>query len=583
MEVEINGVIAELGNSVAAITRKSVEINNPSSRFVDFTNRFELPDTQINRQIFDSPNGIGTNNRSFDKLYDVVIWDHYQIFKGKGFLDSTTKDSFSFQVVDNSKDLLNSLDIPLSSVDWDDKDTTLTTAQIAALQSASTNSCWVWGKACLHENALQINTDQTTGNNRVKYSRPSFYVQGLLNRALTLQGYTLTSPLPDLSFSSCHDNFFFSSYQKTLSATYNPAGTLALSGLNTNDFAHADLTVASGSIGIGIVKTKFRLRGSVTASAAIDIIIRATDNIDGTKVVESKLSLVTGLQNIDFSSAEYQSAAGYTIDIRFVGTGSVQFSDCLLYTLISDKDRDLSTNPFLSYKIKAFDNLPDLTYLDLLRLICVVSNKFPVIDVLNKSVSFGSFANLNKMNAVDWSEKFVIGSEKTSAGFSGIAQKNWLKYENDLTVNPQLGWSYFNTDNESLSSEGDYLSLKFSGSNDVTINANSIAQVKVYSDTTRIQNQTINIRLFEVSGTLLQFAPLSWDKLAANYYANYFNSLYRIRAVDAELNLSKLDVISWYESKLVYIDYFKTTFIVLEISNFISGKLTSVKLLSYGR
>jgi hypothetical protein len=582
MEVEINGILAELGDSEPSITKKSIDVSNPSARFIDFTNRFELPDTQINRQIFDSPNGIGTNNRSFDKLYDVVIRDSFQIFKGNGFLDSSTKDSFNFQVVDNSKDLFNSLDIPLSSVEWDDKDTTLTTAQITALQSASINNCWVWGKACYHENALQVNTDQTTGDDRCKYSRPAFYVQGLLNRALTLQGYTLTSPLPDLAFSSCHDNFFFNSYQKTLTATYNPAGTLALSGMNTNDFAHADLTVVSGSIGIGTVKTKFRLRGEVTSDAVIDIIIRATDDTDAAKIVESKLSLIVGTQNIDFSSAEFQSANGYTIDIRFVGTGQV-VTNCLLYTIISDKDSDLSTNPFLSYKIKAFDNLPDLTYLDLLRLICVVSNKYQIVDTLKKTISFGSFAQLNKLNAVDWSDKFVVGSEKIQSKFENLAQKNWLKYENDLTVNPQRGWSYFEADNESLEQEGDYLALKFSASNDVTINSNSIAQVKVYSDTTRIQNQTINIRLFNAIGSLLQFSPLDWKNLATNYYTNYFNSLYRIRVIDCEFNLNKLDFLSWSETQLVYIDYFKTTFIVLEISNFISGKLTSVKLLSYGR
>ncbi len=581
MEIEINGVMAELGNSVAAVTRKSIEINNPSARFIDFTNRFELPDTQINRQIFESPNGIGTNNRSFDKLYDVVIWDSFQIFKGKGFLDSSTKDSFNFQIVDSSKDLFNALDVRLDSISWDDKDTLLTTAQIDALDALDITTCWFWGKLCLHERALQINTDQTTGDARCKYSRPSFYVQGLLNRAVTLTGYTLTSPLPDLAFSSFHENFFFTSYQKTLSSTYNPAGTLAMSALNTNDFSHSDLTVGSTTINIGTVKTKFRLRGSITSNAAIDIIIRAIDNADGTKVSESKLQLVSGVQQVDFSSSEFQSATGYTIDIRFVGTGQV-ITDCLLYTLISDKDRDLSANPFLGYKIKAFDNLPDLTYLDLLRLICVVSNKFPVINNLSKTISFGSFSTLNKINAVDWSDKFIIGSEKTSANFSGLFQKNWLKYENDLTVNPQLGWSYFNTDNESLEKEGDYISLKFAASNDVTINSNSISHIKVYSDTTRIENQTIKIRLFDCSGSLLRFAPISWEQLTS-YYANYFNSLYRVRAVDCEFNLNKLDVIGWTEDQLVYVDYYKSTFLVLEISNFISGKLTSVKLLNYGR
>jgi len=230
-----------------------------------------------------------------------------------------------------------------------------------------------------------------------------------------------------------------------------------------------------------------------------------------------------------------------------------------------------------------YQQAENLTYLDLFKLICVISNKFQIVDSYAKTISFGSFANLNKMNAVDWSDKFVIGSEQTQSKFERVAQKNWLKYENDLTVAPELGWSYFETDNEVLPTEGDYLVLKFGASNDVTINSNSIAQASVYNDTTRIQNQTINIRLFYAIGSLLQFTPISWEKLALNYYANYFNSLYRIRAIDAEFNLNKLDVLSWRENQLVYLDYFKTTFLVLEISNFIPGRKTKVNLLSYGR
>jgi len=582
MEVKVNGEFIELGDSSPAITKKSIDINNPSTRFIDYTNKFIIPYTVENARKLENPTAIGSNNRAFDKLYDISINDVFKIFEGKGFVESYANRKFGIQVVDTSTDLFKALDKKLNTINWDDSDTILTQAGITALETASVNSPWVWGKLCLHENALQINTDQTTGDARCKYSRPSFYVQGLLSRAITAQGYTYTASDINLAFSGFHTQFFVTSYQKTFAATYNPAGTLAITGLNTNDFAHADLTVISASIDIGIKKQKFRIRGTITSDTVMTLVVKATDNVDPTKISESKLQIGIGTQIVDFTSSEFQSDDGFTIDFRLDGTGEVTIN-ALLYTLLLDKDFDLSGNPFLGYKIKVYDNLPDLTYLDLFRLICVVGNQYQIVKPYPKSFEFGSFANLNKLNAVNWSDKFIQESESITANFAGLYQKNFLKYENDITVNPELGWSSFQTDSERLEKEGDYLVLKFGASNDVAINGNSIAQVPIYNDTVRIPDQTVNMRLFVVSGSRLEFTPLLWANLSTAYYANYFNSLYRIRAIDGEFNLSKLDVLKWTKKQLVYIDYFKTTFIVLEISNFIPGRKTKVKLLAYGR
>lgn len=582
MDLFINGIKSELGDSEPSITKKSIDIDNPSDRFLDISNRFDMPDVQINRQIFESPNGIGTNNRSFNKLYNVELIDLFKIFEGQGFLDSARKDKLSFQLVDKSKELFKSLEIKLRDIAWDDKDTLLTTAQIDALDSLDIDNCWFWGKSCLHEQALQVNTDQTTGDARTKYSRPSFYVQGLLKRAITNQGYTFTAPTPDLAFSSYHKDFYFTSYQKTIDTTYNVSGSLAISGLDTNDFEHSDLTVTSTTINIGTKKTAFRVRGSVTTTAQLTLIIKATDNSDGTKISESKTILPTdGV--IDFITTEFQSDNGNTISLRIEGTGDATFDDVLLYTLIKDDTEDLSTNPFLGYKIKAHDNLPDLTYKDLFRLICLVYNKYQKVDSFNKTFEFDTFSDLNKLNVKDWSEKYVINSDNTTGKYKGLAQKNFLKYNNDLTVNRELGWSSFLTDNESLQAEKDYITLNFGGSVDVEVNGNDIAQVNIYNDTTRIADQEINIRLFEVDSDKLQFEPLKWENLSENYYKNWFNSLNNIRQINCEIFLKKLDFISWQEKDLIYIDEFKSTFIVLELSNFMSNKPTKAKLLRYGR
>lgn len=582
MELIINGIKADLFNSQPAITKESVDVENPSNRFIDYTNSFILPDTETNRKIFESPNVIGSNNRSFDKLYNVSINDVFKIFSGKGFLDSSNRKEFSFQAVDNSRELFDAIDIRLKEISWDDKDTTLTTASIDSLDSADLTNCWFWGKACLHQQALQINTDQTTGDARCKYSRPSLYVNALLKRAIENNGYSFNSPSPDLAISPWHEKFYFTSYQKTLNGTYSTVGTLALSGLNTNDFSHSDLTVTSTTINVGTKETIFRLRGTVEATSSIAVIFKATDNGDPAKIKENKF-LLPSSGEIDYETSEYQSDTGMTIDIRFEGTGDVDFTNTLLYTLISDDTEDLSNNPFLNYRIKAYDNMPDLTYKDLFRTVCLLSNQYHIVDNYKKTFSFETLANLNKNNTVNWSDKFIIDSFSIKSEFKNLFKKNYLRYSNDLTVNKDLGQHYFLTDNEKLQDEGNYITVNFSASNEVTINSNDIAHINIYSNSSRIADQDISMRIFEINGSRLTFSGLDWKNISENYYKNWFNSLRRIRVLEAEFNLKKLDVINWKENQLVYVDYFKTIFLVLKISNFIPRRKTKVKLLAYGR
>jgi hypothetical protein len=586
MEIIIDGQVAELGNSSPAITKKSIDINNPSARFIDFTNKFSLPDTVKNRTIFNSPKAVGSNNRSYDRLYNIVIQDVFKIFKGKGYLDSGSYNTYELQCVDDSKELFNALETKLNTISWDDKDTALSTTEIDALDTADPNNCWFWGKLCLHEKAIRDNTDQISGGGdaRCKYSRPSFNVEAFLKKAIELQGYTYTGNEIQLAFSGWHSDFFFTSYQKTyVAASFVPAGTLALTGLDTNDFEHSDITAYSAYIDIDILKAKFRFRGTIISDATIDFIIRGTDKVDATKITESKITLTAGETIIDFSTSDFQSDNGINIEIILLGSGSVTI-DGLLYSLHSEKENILlSSNPFLGYKIKAYDNLPDLTFKDLYYLISVIGNQYHSIDVFSKNFSWIGLGKLNKMDSVDWSDKFIIDSENITSKYSGLFQKNILRYQNDQTVNVNLGRTFFETDNESMTAEGDYIALKFGASYDVKINNNVIGHANIYNDDARITLYDINPRIFSINADKLQFFSIDWNNLKTQYYQNYFNSLYRIRAVDAEFNLNKLDVLSWQLKQLVYIDYFKTTFIVLEINNFIPGRKTKVKLLAYGK
>ncbi len=583
MEVKVNGQLIELGDSMPAITKKSIDVNNPTSRFVDFTNKFVLPDTVKNRNIFENPNAVGTNNRSFEKIYDVSIFDVFEIFQGKGRLTSSKKNTFDLQVIDNSKDLFNALNAKLNTVNWDDKDTILTQAAIDAQDEYDVDNCWIWGKMCCHVRPTIINTDQTTGDDRTKYSRPQFNVNALLKKALAAQGYTFIEPDERLAISSNHKQFYFTDYQKSFSnVNFSVTGSQQITDWDTYDFKEASVTAVSASVK-GLSKHSYRVRGTFTASEGMYLQLYSIDQT-GTKPIYNTIQLPeSGF--LDYTtSLIYDGVTGMTTTFTIIGTGSVTFEDVLVYKVVDEKEEDLSTNHFLNHYIKAYDNLPsEMTYIDLYKLICVLFNKYPIVDTYNKVFSFGSLSNLSKLNSVDWSNKFVIGSEQISNDYSGLFQKNIIRWTNDETLQYSHAESYFTTDNESLKAEGDYLVIPYSSSIDVIVNSNTIAHAEIYNDTTRITDHEIGQRVFLIEGTRLTFDNLHADEMIEYYYKRWFDSLNRVRLITCEANLSKLDVIKWNEKQLVYIDYFKTTFIVLEISNFIPGRLTKIKLLAYGR
>src|SRR3972149_9378309 len=189
MKLEINGIKADLGNSEIAISRRTFDIDNPTDRFIDITNQFILPETQINKQIFNSPEAVNSNNDSFEKLYIAKVIDQFFLFNGYGFLSDRTKAGFKFQLIDKSKELFDALKVKLNSVNWDDKDILLTEAWLNVLSVLDSDTCWTWPVICCHINRIQVNTALTTGDARVRYSRPSFYLTGLLKKAISLQNY----------------------------------------------------------------------------------------------------------------------------------------------------------------------------------------------------------------------------------------------------------------------------------------------------------------------------------------------------------------------------------------------------------
>jgi len=239
----------------------------------------------------------------------------------------------------------------------------------------------------------------------------------------------------------------------------------------------------------------------------------------------------------------------------------------------------------VGYRVKAYDNLPDIQQIDLFRLSMVVTNSIIISDTLNKELEIKNI-NYSKLFNYDWSEKFVQGSEVIENNLSTYAQTNNLEYDNDTTVNSRLGRASFAVTNEALKDEQTFIKLDYGASNEVEISSNTIAHFEVYTDTVRA-NDELNKRLVYVYNdagnvyTLARFLNIDWNTLITDYYGDFVNSVSRLRYVEALFNLNKLDVLGFDFGRTVYIEPLKATFIVLAIEDFVPDSLTRVKMLKF--
>lgn len=574
MELEVNGIKADLGNATPAITRKSFDIENPQDRFIDITNRFVLPYTPVNNEIFNSPLAVNSSNDSFDKFYTVKYIDQFIIFNGYGILTGgNRRKGYELQIIDKSTDVFAYLDALLTAKLWDDYDIYLTTTSRNTVDNESIDHPIVWPHICYHKKKISSKTSLTD----LKYSRPCIYLPGLLNLRLSDIGYSFTST-KKLALTLNHENFFFTSYQKIITGTVNDGNNF--SNLNVDDFS-TYVTVGSTTIDVLGLQSKFRLRGTIEASADLVITISAYDSVAGTTEVQ-KFNISSEDTEIDIETGELQSENN-TLSYSFaVSGGDLTMTACYLYSLHPEKDvTNLDTNPFSGFLIKVQDNLPDITFKDIYKTMCISENSTHIIDTLDRIFELRSFANINKLNSLDWSDRFIQETDDISGTFSNLAKKNWLRYDNDETVPKYLGRSYFEVNNDTLQDEKDYIVFPFSASEQTEISGNEIVSINMYEDTMRISDQTINIRLIEVDSGYSSFSNLDWNNLKLEF-EGLFNSLYRIRAINCKMSLNKLDVLGWDLVQLVYIDYYSAYFIVNEISDFVSNTLTDVKLLKYG-
>ena len=215
------------------------------------------------------------------------------------------------------------------------------------------------------------------------------------------------------------------------------------------------------------------------------------------------------------------------------------------------------------------ENLPKIKPIDLLKSVCSMLGMFAVPTGSNniKMVSFTSLIN-GKPNAVDWSKKVITGvyGELGEVKFNldNYVQKNWLRYEEDDTVNVNAD-AYLLCENKSLKQEQDMITLPFAPTETVGV----MASIPIYSYNENAELQVSEVKdrilFYDEAKNIATFNGLSWSELISANYAEFQEVIKRSKIVSVSVRLSPVDLSVIDLTRPVYIQQAGAYFAIISI------------------
>ena len=546
MILELNGKVLDFEGKIA-ITRQAFDVNDWDVRLLDITNSIILSNSTNNKNILPCIDTL--DSTVLDTSFNCKIIEGFYVFNGIGFINQTG-DVKKLQLIDASKTFFDTLNTQLNTIALNSDDFVYDINSYSLLNEF-TDSIWIWPVVQMYD-APWFNAAADT-----LYLRPHLNYYNVLKRIFNEGGYTLnldTDLIQKLAVQVNSNEFYFTTYQKTLTGS-------AFGDLNTFVYKSDSVTVFSSTQLTFVIPTAFRLRGWVTAA------------VDSTLYIANEANDVIKFKAGRSYYDETTSTGNYT-NISLVG--DVIFEDVDFFTIIKESTIKTIDDWQTDFLVKASENIPKMTKKELLNQALLLTASVFEPDNINKIINVRSLGNINFLNMVDWSEKYVNDSATIRNDIAKLSIRNNLTYANGI------GDHYFLTNIPYLQNEGDYIKSKFAGA----IDAEHNAIYNTYKNSTeglfiRNENEGIHIcYVEEYNGyNVGVFEPLKWQNLYTNYYKYYLNSLKNPREVEAYFNLTQLDVIGFNPIQLIYIEQYNASFIIQNISQYRKGELTKVKML----
>jgi hypothetical protein len=571
----INDKIIQLGNDKLVFSKAGYSFDDWLTKDLAVSERVTLPETSLLNTIFLRPGSPEITGNKFNVFHRFKYSDNGKIvFSGIcKLLNFNENKEYEVQLIDGSFDLFENLKNKLNALDLESSDFVFNTTNYNVLKVLN-SSVFIWSASSMHENKILAN-NILSGN--LAYSRPYFSGKRLIESMFSANGWIYELGVNCESFDnfiiSANNEFLFTSFEKAFNSSL-ATGNIDLSN---PDFIKTDTVLPVDTLNL-TYNSKLRLRGNAVADNDFTLTI----TVSGTKPQTQTFIINKGTFGYDFTSNQFET--GDSLVVSLAGTGSVNLTNFLIYTVIDENDfGNMSLANFADFKVKAYDNLPDIVQKELFKHFLVSIGGYFTTDNFKKKLIINSVVSLSKLGAVDWSSKFIEDSESISP-LKGYGKTTYFEYKNSKLKPSNLGRGTFLVNNETLPDTETIYSSILAASQEVLITDTMIDNT-VYGDDSGTEQRINEINPLigyyqQIGGyTVARFENLNGNSVLLNFYSNFVAAINRGETTESNFNLNKSDYFLFDFTKLAYLEQKKSVFYVLSLSDYSENELTSVTLL----
>lgn len=271
------------------------------------------------------------------------------------------------------------------------------------------------------------------------------------------------------------------------------------------------------------------------------------------------------------------------------GWANYSLKDSLRFITLYDDITSLNAPTMYQYQNNSNDyplgsfalvpNLPDITQIDFVNMICKLYGLFPVAD--GQSVRFVRFDvlqdNIASGNTEDWSNKHISASDTPNGiafNIDGYARHNYLKYKEDKN-DPTNYKGDITSDNDVISLERTFYEFPLAASK-----GNLISQFYL-NEAGEVQKNDSEYRLMRMydDSTLSFDDSLKPQQIVNRHYQSLQDAVRRPIVIEDEFLLNELDLCSLDYTKPVYLAKYGRYYAVISIQWSSDKKASKAKLL----
>lgn len=580
-QLTINDIDVNLGSAKIVLSKSAYSFSDWLVKQITFSERVRIPESNELNGLFLRPKSPEITGQKFSKYYSFTYKDAGKIvFSGTAILLGVNESNqYESQLLDSSKELFADMKNLLNKLDLESSDFIFNSSAYTTLKVLN-SSVWIWSAASMHE-LKTLSKNILSGE--LAFSRPFFSVQRLLEKIFSVNNWTYENSVNSefinkLIISSNSDSFVFTSYEKLFDEDIVVSGS-QLIDLSGPDFLKTDTISGIDTLQLNFT-SKIRFRGYIDSD--IDMILQISGVSSGATDSQTQIFQINkGRFFYDITSNEFKTVdATYNLQFTLINSGTATLENFLIYTIIKENDFGaMSSKGFVDFKVKTYDNLPNIKQIDLFKHALINVAGFFTSDNFRQKIKINSMNELSKLGALNWSDK--LNEDTISAiPLSSYGKINNYDYDNDKEKPSTLGRGSFDIDNETLPDLITVYKSIFAASSEVEITDNQI-DLEIYDDTERIAELNNIIGYYEdiSTYTVARFNDLNGNVLFVNFYLDFISAIQNGEIIEAEFDLNKSDFFLFDFTQLIYLEQLKSTFYVLPIENYSEGNTSKVTLL----